>query len=105
MMIFSTISTANPPITGLRPAGKTPAKGHAHGIACHTYHDTAVAMVAEVSVQHGAVQIHKVVCALDCGMVIHPDMVAQQIEGSIVYGLTSLLKGEITFKQGRVQQH
>jgi isoquinoline 1-oxidoreductase beta subunit len=78
--------------------------GHARGIACHTYHGTSVAMVAEVSIEAGAVRVHTVVCALDCGMVIHPDMIAQQMEGGIAYGLTSLLKREITFKQGRVQQ-
>jgi isoquinoline 1-oxidoreductase beta subunit len=61
-------------------------------------------MVAEVSVQGGEVRVHKVVCALDCGTVIHPDMVVQQMEGGIVFGLTSLLKGEITFDQGRVTQ-
>jgi CO/xanthine dehydrogenase Mo-binding subunit len=61
-------------------------------------------MVAEVSIEAGAVRVHTVVCALDCGMVIHPDMIAQQMEGGIAYGLTSLLKREITFKQGRVQQ-
>jgi CO/xanthine dehydrogenase Mo-binding subunit len=63
-----------------------------------------VVMVAEASVENGAVRVHKVVCALNCGRVIHPDMVAQQVEGSIVYGLTSLLRGEITHANGRVQQ-
>ena len=61
-------------------------------------------MVADVSVQEGLVRVHKVVCAINCGKVIHPDMVAQQMEGGIVFGLTSLLKGEITFENGRVQQ-
>lgn len=79
-------------------------EGRGRGLACHSYHDTAVAMVAEASVQAGAVRVHKVVCAVSCGMVIHPDMVVQQMEGGIVYGLTSLLKDEITFERGRVQQ-
>ncbi len=79
-------------------------EGHGRGIACHTYHRTSVAMVAEVSMEAGAVRVYKVVCALDCGTVIHPDMVAQQMEGGIAYGLTALLKREITFEQGRVQQ-
>jgi isoquinoline 1-oxidoreductase subunit beta len=78
-------------------------EGRGRGIACHTYHETAVAMVAEVSVQDGTVRVHKVVCAVDCGLVVHPDMVAQQMEGCIAYGLTSL-KGAITFEKGRVQQ-
>ena len=81
------------------------ADGHGRGIACHkTYGQTSVAMVADVSVQEGLVRVHKVVCAINCGKVIHPDMVAQQMEGGIVFGLTSLLKGEITFENGRVQQ-
>ena len=81
------------------------ADGRGRGIACHkTYGQTSVAMVAEVSVQDGAVNVHKVVCALNCGKVVHPDMVAQQMEGGIVFGLTSLLKGGITIENGRVQQ-
>jgi len=60
--------------------------------------------VAEVSVEGGVVRVHKVVCAIDCGTVINPDMVVQQMEGGIVYGLTAFLKGQITFDRGRVQQ-
>lgn len=84
--------------------GTALAEGHGRGVACHAYHDTAVAMVAEVSLQAGVVRAHRVVCAIDCGTVIHPDMVVQQMEGGVVFGLTSLFKGEITFEQGRVQQ-
>jgi len=85
--------------------GQTLPDGHAQGIACHTtYGLTSVAMVAEVSVEAGVVKVHKVVCAVDCGTVVHPDMVTQQMEGGIVFGLTSLLKNEITFDKGRVQQ-
>jgi len=80
-------------------------QGHGRGVACHkTYGQTSVAMVAEVSMADGAVHVEKVTCAINCGQVIHPDMVAQQMEGSIAFGLTSLLKGEITYKAGRVQQ-
>jgi isoquinoline 1-oxidoreductase subunit beta len=78
-------------------------EGHGRGIACHTTDQTSVAMVAEVSVRDGAVRVHKVVCALDCGVVIHPDMVAQQMESGVSCGLLSL-KAEITFEQGRAQQ-
>ena len=78
-------------------------QGHGHGIGCQIYHGSIVAMIAEASVQAGAVRVHKVVCAIDCGRVINPDMVAQQIEGSIVFGLTSMFN-EITYEQGRVQQ-
>jgi len=78
--------------------------GRGRGIACHRRADTPVAMVAEVSVAGGVVRVHKVVCAIDCGTVINPDMVVQQMEGGIVYGLTAFLKGQITFDRGRVQQ-
>lgn len=81
-----------------------PPTGHARGIACHTYHDTTVAMVAEVSVTAGKLTVHKIVCAIDCGTVINPDMVAQQMEGGVAFALTALLHGEITFKQGQVEQ-
>jgi isoquinoline 1-oxidoreductase beta subunit len=84
--------------------GAPPPEGRGRGIACHTTDGTSVAMVAEASVWNGAVRVHKVVCAIDCGIVINPDMVAQQIESGITCGLLSLLKGEITFEQGRVQQ-
>jgi isoquinoline 1-oxidoreductase beta subunit len=78
-------------------------EGHGRGIAAQIYHQTSVVMVAEVSVQNGALQIHKVVCALNCGKVIHPDMVTQQVEGGVAFGLTSLFN-EITIDKGRVQQ-
>jgi CO/xanthine dehydrogenase Mo-binding subunit len=80
------------------------AEGHGRGIACHTYGDSPVAMVAEVSVTSGQVRVERVVCAIDCGTVVNPDMVVQQMEGGIAFGLTSLLKGEITYERGRVQQ-
>lgn len=87
-------------------------EGQGRGIACHTYHQTSAAMVAEVTVggSTGAalsplvVRVNRIVCALDCGTVVHPDMVAQQMEGCVAFALTSLLKGEITFEAGRVQQ-
>jgi CO/xanthine dehydrogenase Mo-binding subunit len=60
-------------------------------------------MAAEASVENGAIRVHRVVTALNCGRVIHPDMVGQQVEGSIVFGLSTLLN-EITFDKGRVQQ-
>jgi len=83
--------------------GSSLPQGHGHGIGCQIYHGSIVAMIAEASVQNGAVRVHKVVCTIDCGRVINPDMVAQQIEGSIVFGLTSMFN-EITYEQGRVQQ-
>lgn len=81
-------------------------EGRGRGMACHsTWGVTDVAQVVEVSVaEDGAVHVHRVVCAVDCGLVVNPDGVAAQMEGGIVMGLTAALKGPITIDQGRVQQ-
>ncbi len=81
-------------------------QGWGRGIACwSTWNVTPVAMVAEVSVSPGGiVQVQRVVCAIDCGLVINPDMVAAQMEGGIVWGLTAALKGSIDIENGRVLQ-
>ena len=85
--------------------GSAPAPGRARGIAVHKlFSDTVVAEVAEVSVEGGRIRVHRVVCAVDCGLVLNPDTVAAQIEGGIVYGLSAALKGEITLEGGRVKQ-
>jgi isoquinoline 1-oxidoreductase beta subunit len=81
-------------------------EGYGRGAACHsTWGVTDVAQVVEVSVaQGGAVRVHRVVCAVDCGLVVNPDAVAAQMEGGIVMGLTAALKGVVTVEKGRVQQ-
>ena len=64
-----------------------------------------VAACAEVSVSDdGDLKIHRIVAATDCGHVVNPQQIAAQVEGSFVYGLSALLYGEITLKDGRVQQ-
>jgi isoquinoline 1-oxidoreductase beta subunit len=79
--------------------------GMGRGIATHFSFDSYVAQVVEASVDKGgAVRVHRVVCALDCGLVINPDTVRAQIEGGIIFGLTAALKTEITLKDGRVEQ-
>ena len=79
--------------------------GRGRGIAVHRlFSDTVVAEVAEVSIEGGAIRVHRVVCAVDCGMALNPDTVAAQIEGGVVYGLTAALKGQITLEGGRVKQ-
>ncbi len=83
--------------------GKLPA-GHAHGVAVHQSFDSFVAHVAEVSLEDGRLRVHRVVSAVDCGMVVNPDGVRQQIESAIVYGLSAALHGEITLDKGRVVQ-
>src|SRR6202035_4887705 len=83
---------------------KLPA-GVGRGIATHFSFDSYVAQVVEASVEkNGAVRVHRVVCAVDCGTVINPDTVRAQMEGGIMCGLTAALKTEITLKDGRVQQ-
>ena len=84
--------------------GKPLPKGRAHGFAAHYSFDTYVAQVAEVSVDSGNVQVHRVTCAVDCGRAINPDGVKAQMEGAIIYGLSAALSGEITVKDGAVEQ-
>lgn len=79
-------------------------EGRARGLALHESYGTIVAQVAEVSLLENAPRVHRVVCALDCGVVVNPNIVAQQMEGGILFGLTAALFGEITWAQGRVQQ-
>jgi len=81
------------------------AEGRARGIAVHESFGSFVAQVAEVSVKpSGEVSVHRVVCAIDCGRFVNPDIVEAQMESGIVFGLTAALYGAITFKNGRVEQ-
>jgi len=82
---------------------KLPA-GHAYGVAVHKSFESYVAQVAEVSLESGKIRVHRVVAAVDCGMVVNPDGVQQQVEGAIVYGLSAALHGAITLENGRVVQ-
>lgn len=85
--------------------GKPLPPDRARGIAIHESFGSFVAQVAEVSVNPaGKVRVHRVVCAIDCGRFVNPDMIAAQMEGGIVYGLSAALYGAITFKNGRVEQ-
>ena len=80
--------------------------GRGRGIALmYSGWDTYVAQVAEVSVSEaGEVRVHRVVCAVDCGTVVNPDIVKAQIEGGVVFGIGGALWGEVTLKNGRVEQ-
>lgn len=85
--------------------GKPLSEGRHRGLALHFSFQSYVAEVAEVSVaDDGAVRVHRVVAAVDCGRVVNPDEVAAQVEGGIVMGLTAALKGAITIENGRVVQ-
>jgi isoquinoline 1-oxidoreductase beta subunit len=87
----------------LARAGAAPA-GRGHGVAVHQSFGTVVAQVAEVSVEGKAIRVHRVVCAVDCGIVVNPNIAAQQVESSVLFGLSAALAGEITIRDGRVQQ-
>jgi isoquinoline 1-oxidoreductase beta subunit len=81
--------------------------GHAMGIALSppAFYFTPVVQIAEVSVgTDKQVRLHRVVCAIDCGIVVNPDSVEEQMEGGFVFGVTAALKGKITVKNGRVEQ-
>ncbi len=82
---------------------KLPA-GHAYGVAVHQSFNSYVAQIAEVSLDSGKIRVHRVVAAVDCGMIVNPDGIHQQIEGAIVFGLSAALHGAITLEKGRVMQ-
>ena len=74
------------------------------GMAIHEAMGSYVAQVCEISIATNQVKVHRVVCAIDCGLAVNPDGVKAQIEGGIVFGLTAALYGEITIEKGRVRQ-
>jgi isoquinoline 1-oxidoreductase beta subunit len=76
--------------------------GRARGIAVHKSFNSYVAEVAEVSLVAGRPKVHRVVCAVDCGTAINPDVVRAQMESGIAYGLGAALYGKIDIEQGRV---
>ncbi|RPH45696.1 MAG: xanthine dehydrogenase family protein molybdopterin-binding subunit [Burkholderiales bacterium] len=76
----------------------------ARGIALHESFGATVAQVAEVSVAgDGTIRVHRVTCAIDCGLPVNPDGIAQQMEGGIVFGLSAALYGRVDIEQGRVR--
>jgi isoquinoline 1-oxidoreductase subunit beta len=79
-------------------------KGRARGVAVHESFGSVVAHVAEVSLDKGALKIHRVVSAIDCGLVVNPLTVSAQVESAIVYGLSAALYGKVTLKDGVVEQ-
>ncbi|TAM38703.1 MAG: xanthine dehydrogenase family protein molybdopterin-binding subunit [Burkholderiaceae bacterium] len=81
------------------------ASGHARGVALHESFGSIVAQVVEVSLQEGAPRVHRVVCAIDCGTVVNPNIVTQQLQGAIIFGLTAALYSTIDIEGGQVRQH
>lgn len=78
--------------------------GRALGVALHESFGSIVAQVAEVSVQDRRIQVHRISCAVDCGIVVHPDGVRQQVESAVYMGMSAALLERISVAAGRVQQ-
>jgi isoquinoline 1-oxidoreductase beta subunit len=85
--------------------GRTVPKGHGLGIAVHRSFVSYIATIVEVSVgEKGKLTVHQVDTAIDCGMFVNPERIQSQIEGAAIMGLSLAKYGEITFKDGKVQQ-
>ncbi|MGM0450617.1 MAG: molybdopterin cofactor-binding domain-containing protein [Pseudomonadota bacterium] len=85
--------------------GRSLAEGRARGVALHRSFGTFVAQVVEASIEDGAVRVHRVTCAVDCGRMVNPDIVRMQMEGGILFGLTAALYGEVDWDDdGRLKQ-
>ncbi len=80
-------------------------KGIFRGISVCEAMGSYLSQVAEISILNNKVRVHRVVCAIDCGVAVNPDGVRAQIEGGIIFGLTAALYGEITIVKGEVVQH
>jgi CO/xanthine dehydrogenase Mo-binding subunit len=86
--------------------GQPLAPGLGRGVSVQLAMGTYLSQIAEVEVsKDGEVSVRRVVCALDCGMAVNPDTIAAQIEGGIIFGISAALWGEITLKNGRVEQN
>ena len=78
--------------------------GRGRGVSLANNIGSFTAQVAEVSVEKGRLKVHRVVCAVDCGRVVNPAIIEQQMQSGIAFGLAAALKGGITIDKGRVQQ-
>ncbi|OGU36273.1 MAG: isoquinoline 1-oxidoreductase [Ignavibacteria bacterium GWB2_35_6b] len=77
-------------------------KGRGKGIACAECYDSFIAQVAEVTVKDNKLKVDRIVCVLDCGIVVNPDSVEAQLEGAIGFALSAVLKSKITINNGGV---
>ncbi|MGA7927807.1 MAG: xanthine dehydrogenase family protein molybdopterin-binding subunit [Candidatus Sulfotelmatobacter sp.] len=78
--------------------------GRFRGIACFGCFSSYMAEVAEISMENDVPRVHRVVAAVDCGQVVNPSIMEQQIQGGIVYALSNALRAKITIEKGRVVQ-
>ncbi|MGZ2747530.1 molybdopterin cofactor-binding domain-containing protein [Burkholderia stagnalis] len=79
-------------------------KGQGRGVSVMHAFGSFFSIVVDVAVDGGDVQVRRVVCAVDCGMVVNPDTIDAQVQGGIIFGITGALYGEITIENGRVMQ-
>ncbi len=91
-------------IAGERMRNMQPAAGRYLGFAAHNSFFTDVAEIAEVSVDNGAIRVHKVTCVVDCGLAVTPDVVRAQMESAVMFGLTAALHGKIELAGGAVKE-
>lgn len=88
---------------------KPPTPGRGRGIAVHKSFGSYVAQAAEVSIDDGpqqtkVIRVHRVVCAVECGIAVNPRMIEAQMQSGIAFGLGAALHSTLTFKEGRVQE-
>jgi isoquinoline 1-oxidoreductase beta subunit len=79
-------------------------QGQGRGVSVMHAFGSFFSMVVDVTVDQGEVTVNRVVCAVDCGMVVNPNTIEAQVQGGIIFGITAALYGEITIKDGRVEQ-
>jgi len=84
--------------------GRTLPAGHYQGIACFGCFGTYMAEVVEIAMENDRPRVHRVVAAMDCGQVVNPNILEQQIKGGVIYALTNALRAQITIDKGRVVQ-
>jgi isoquinoline 1-oxidoreductase beta subunit len=84
--------------------GRALPSGRARGVAVHESFGSYVAQVAEVSMQGRGIRVHRVVCAIDCGIAVNPEGIVAQMESGIAFGLGAVLHSELHLEQGRVRE-
>lgn len=84
--------------------GRRPPRGRARGVAVHESFGSFVAQVAEVSVEDGRIHVHRVVCAVDCGIAVNPETITAQMESGIAFGLSAVLHSALHIRGGGVQE-
>jgi CO/xanthine dehydrogenase Mo-binding subunit len=84
--------------------GKPLPAGRYRGVACFGCFQSYMAEVVEISMENDQPRVHRVIAAVDCGQVVNPSILEQQIQGGIVYGLANALRAKITIEKGRVVQ-